>query len=142
MDGSKFNPMSEISEYTRHGSATITPRVLKDLMHKLPLLKAEFTQIHAPKFPHLVDQLEFLADVVEDVMEDAYLDLPYEALAMASFALIYVHKQMDLIPDSIPVWGLLDDSLVVRSVLLEHEQDFKAYAAILGFDWSRVTTKA
>lgn len=111
-------------------------------MHKLPLLKAEFTQIHAPKFPHLVDQLEFLADVVEDVMEDAYLDLPYEALAMASFALIYVHKQMDLIPDSIPVWGLLDDSLVVRSALLEHEQDFQAYAAVLGFDWSIVTTKA
>lgn len=134
--------MSEMSEYTRHGSSKITPRILKDLMHKLPLLKAEFTQIHAPRFPHLVDQLEFLADVVEDVIEEAYLDLPYEALAMASFALIYVHKQMDLIPDSVPEWGLLDDSLVVRAALLEHERDFQAYAAVQGFDWKKITTKA
>ncbi|MES2310273.1 MAG: DUF1232 domain-containing protein [Verrucomicrobiota bacterium] len=133
--------MSEVSQYTRHGASKITPRILKDLMHKLPLLKVEFTQIHAPKFPHLVDQLEFLADVVEDVMEDAYLDLPYEALAMASFALIYVHKQMDLIPDTLPEWGLLDDSLVVRATLMANERDFQAYAAVLGFDWKTVTTQ-
>ena len=54
---------------------------MKNLLHRLPLLKAEFTQIHAPKFPHLVDQLEFLADVVEDFAEGAYQDIPYTAAA-------------------------------------------------------------
>ena len=49
-------------------------------LRQLPQWKLEFTQINAPLFPHLVDQLEFLADAVEDVLEGAYKELPYSAL--------------------------------------------------------------
>ncbi len=133
--------MPEILLFAQHGASKITPRIIEDLMHKLPLLKVEFTQIHAPKYPHLVDQLEFLADVVEDCMEGAYKDLPYVALAGAAFALIYVHKQQDLIPDSLPEFGMADDSLIVRAILTDHERDLKAYAACLGFEWAGITTK-
>jgi hypothetical protein len=47
-------------------AAHVTPRVIENVVRHLPLWKVEFTQINAPKFPHLVDQLEFLADAVED----------------------------------------------------------------------------
>ena len=58
--------MSEIVEFVHHGAAQITPKILRGVHKKLPFLKMEFTQIDAPKYPHLVEQLEFLADVVED----------------------------------------------------------------------------
>jgi uncharacterized membrane protein YkvA (DUF1232 family) len=85
---------------------------MKNLLHRLPLLKAEFTQIHAPKFPHLVDQLEFLADVVEDFAEDAYQDIPYTAAAASAFAIIYTHRLLDIIPDFVAQISFEDDSAV------------------------------
>ena len=66
--------MSEIAKFVNHGAATITPAIAEKILHHLPQWKLEFTQISAPNFPHLVDQLEFLADAVEDAAEGAYKD--------------------------------------------------------------------
>lgn len=134
--------MPEIVDYVNRGAGQITPQVVETLLRKLPLWKAEFTQIQAPKFPHLVDQLEFLADVVEDVAEGAYKELPYVALAAAVFALIYAHRKVDLIPDSLGDLGRADDSSVVRAVLIQHEKAFARYAASQGRDWALITSKA
>src|SRR5215216_5056390 len=108
--------MSEIADFVNHGAAYLTPAIVDKVLRELPLWKVEFTQINAPKFPHLVDQLEFLADAVEDVAEGVYKDLPYFAFAQAIFALTYAHKKVDVIPDLIPDMGRADDSSVVRAV--------------------------
>ncbi|MFZ5806909.1 MAG: hypothetical protein ACOY3I_06865 [Verrucomicrobiota bacterium] len=133
--------MPEVANYVRQHAAHITPHVVEKLLHQLPMLKAEFTQIRAPKYPHLVDQLEFLADVVEDVAEGAYKDLPYVAFAGAVFALIYTHQVVDIIPDFDPKFGYADDSVVARAVLIEHEAALKRYAAAQGFNWKKITNK-
>jgi len=132
--------MSEIVDFVRHRSSLITPLVLKRVVRELPLLKAEFTQINAPEFPHLVDQLEFLADVVEDFSEGLLDDLPFAAAASATFALIYAHQIVDLIPDN-SKHGHDDDSSVVRGVLLLHEKAFSKAGEKLGIPWSRITIK-
>jgi uncharacterized membrane protein YkvA (DUF1232 family) len=106
------------------------------------LLKAEFTQINAPQFPHLVDQLEFLADAVEDYAEGAYKDLPLVAVAGATFAIIYTHRIIDVIPNFIPQFGYADDSAIVRAVLIDHEKEFAKYAEHIGLDWDKITSKA
>src|SRR5476651_2438627 len=116
--------MSEIAKFVNRGSASITPAMAGKILHHLPQWKLEFTQIHAPKFPHLVDQLEFLADVVEDTIEGVYKDLPYCTIAQAMFAIIYAHKKMGIIPDSILELGRADDSSIVRAVLIQNEKDF------------------
>lgn len=134
--------MPEILAYTRHGAAQVTPLIVEQLLHKLPMLKAEFTQIHAPKYPHLVNQLEFLADVVEDCTEGAYKDLPFVTYAAAIFALIYAHKKIDMIPETLPIPGHADESSIVRAVLLDHEGALRAYALLEGLDWKKITTRA
>ncbi|MFO1513256.1 MAG: hypothetical protein U1F83_10150 [Verrucomicrobiota bacterium] len=89
--------MSEIVKFVNNGAATITSGVAEKVLRQLPQWKLEFTQINAPLFPHLVDQLEFLADAVEDVLEGAYKELPYSALAQAVFALVYAHKKVGIV---------------------------------------------
>jgi uncharacterized membrane protein YkvA (DUF1232 family) len=133
--------MSEIVEFVTHGAGAITPHIVEKVLRHLPMWKVEFTQIHAPKFPHLVDQLEFLADAVEDVFEGAYKELPYVAFAEAVFALTYAHKKVDIIPDVLPGLGRADDSSVVRAVLIRHEKVFARYAEAHGLPWSRITSK-
>jgi len=132
--------MPEFVEYVNHGASLITPRVVDQVIRHLPLWKVEFTQINAPKFPHLVDQLEFLANAVEDAAEGAYKDLPYVAFAQAIFALTYAHKKIDVIPDFILNAGRADDSSVVRAVLIQNEKAFANYASAQGLDWAKITS--
>src|SRR5580765_7637579 len=133
--------MSEIAKFVNNGSASITPAMAEKILHHLPQWKLEFTQINAPKFPHLVDQLEFLADAVEDAVEGAYKDLPYAAIAQALFALVYSHKKVGIIPDSVLNLGYADDSSVVRAALIQNEKAFAVYASTQGIDWHRITSQ-
>ena len=133
--------MAEFAEYVNNGASFITPRIVDTILRQLPIWKVEFTQINAPKFPHLINQLEFLADAVEDFAEGAYKELPFYAVAQAVFALMYAHKKVDIIPDLIPNLGRADDSSVVRAVLIQNEKVFAAYAASQGFDWSKITSQ-
>jgi len=134
--------MSEIAKFVNNGATSITPAIADKIVHQLPQWKLEFTQINAPKFPHLVDQLEFLADAVEDAVEGAYKELPYVAVAQAVFALLYAHKKMSIIPDSIMEMGRADDSSVVRAVLIQNEKAFAIYAGKQGVDWGKITSQA
>ena len=133
--------MPEIVEFVNHGAANIPPAVLDKVHRQLPLWKVEFTQINEPHFPHLSNQLEFLADAVEDFAEGAYKDLPYVAIAGAVFALIYAHKKFGIIPDYVPNLGRGDDSSVVRAVLIQNEKAFAIYAGTQGVDWSKITSE-
>ena len=134
--------MPEIANFVNNGAAAITPALAEKVLRQLPQWKLEFTQISAPKFPHLVDQLEFLADAVEDAVEGAYKELPYAAVAQAVFALVYAHKKMSIIPESILNLGRADDSSVVRAVLIQNEKAFAVYAGTQGIDWRQITSQA
>lgn len=131
--------MAEIAAFAQRGASRVTPKIMRNLLHRLPMLKAEFTQIHAPKFPHLVEQLEFLADVVEDFAEGAYKDIPYAAASAAAFAIIYTHRLLDIIPDFVAKVSFEDDSAVVRAVLIMFEKDFEKYAHAQHLNWKKVT---
>jgi len=133
--------MPEIVKFVNNGAAIITPSMAEKVLRQLPQWKLEFTQINAPKFPHLVDQLEFLADAVEDAMEGAYKDLPFTTIAQATFALLYAHKKIGIIPDSLLDLGRADDSSVVRAVLIQNEKVLSTYATSQGLDLQAITSQ-
>ena len=134
--------MSDIAEFVHQNAAKVSPKILQGIHQRLPQLKLEFAEIHAPKFPHLVDQLEVLADVVEDYAEGADQDIPFFVIAEACFALAYAHKQMHLIPDHLEDIGYADESSVVRTVLIENEKVLAEYCKRQGLDFAEITTKA
>jgi uncharacterized membrane protein YkvA (DUF1232 family) len=134
--------MPEIVAFVKNGAAKITPKVVEDLVRLLPMWKAGFTQIKSPEHPHLVGQLLFLADLVEDVAEGAYKELPYATFAEAVFALTYCNRGFNIIPDTIPGLGRADDSSVVRAVMIQNEKHLEKYAQKTGVQWKSVTNKA
>ncbi len=131
--------MAEIVKFVHHGAEQITPKILKGIDNKMPMLKLEFTQLKADKFPHLIEQLEFLADIVEDFAEGADIDLPYVAVAEAAFVLAYVHGHQHLIPNLDHHQATMDESALVRCVLIENEKAFAAYAKRHHLSWKSVT---
>ena len=133
--------MAEIVDFVNRGAATVTPAVVDKILRSLPQWKLEFTQIYEPLFPHLGNQLEFLANAIEDFAEGAYKELPFWAIAQASFALIYAHKKVGIIPDAVLNLGRADDSSVVRAVLIQNEKAFAIYAATQDQDWAKITSQ-
>jgi hypothetical protein len=60
------------------------------------------------------------------VIEDQVVRDPAgELVGEAGFALLYFQRATDLIPDSIPGMGLLDDAMIVHIVLGCHEPAFR-----------------
>ncbi len=133
--------MSEIVKFVNRGAVSITPALARKVLRQLPQWKLEFTQIQAPKFPHLVDQLEFLTDAGEDAVEGAYMELPYIAVAQAVFALLYAHRKMSVIPEGVLEMGGADNSSVVRAVLIQNEKAFAIYAGTQGLSWQKITSQ-
>jgi len=133
--------MADIAKFVQRGAAMITPQILKGVHKRLPFLKLKFTEFDDPAFPHLSEQLEFLADVVEDFAEGVEEDLPYSTVVAATFALVYADRQVDVIPDALPEAGFANDSVVVRAVLIEHEKVLAAYAVRHNMQWDAVSIK-
>ncbi len=131
--------MPEIANYVRLGAVKITPRTVQNILKHIGLLKVEFAQAEDPKFPHLIDQLEFLLDFVEDFNDGKLLDAPYAAFTSSTFAVIYAHRKIDIIPDFIAEVGHADDSAIDRAVLINYEPTFSAYAKSRGIDWKAIS---
>lgn len=76
-----------------------------------------------------LDQLEQLADMVEDVE----WGLEGEDRDRVRSALFYFSEPNDLIPDRVPVFGFLDDALMVELSLRDFEPELTAYRKFCGF---------
>ena len=131
--------MPESVEFVKKQSVRVTPHAVKGLLLKLPMLKVEFTQIAAPEFPHLFDQLEFLAGLIEDFAEGVDDQIPYVVVAEAAFALLYVHKHIDFISGELPGSIHANDSSIVRAVLTSRQAELSAYASRHQIPWQGLT---
>ena len=97
-------------------------REINRLIVDLPALRERFAKIPMETYPHLADQLQLLSLMVE---EQVVRDPAGQMVGEAAFALLYFQRATDLIPDSIPGMGLLDDAMIVRIVLGRHQQGFE-----------------
>lgn len=134
-DPQAFLGSAEFGSFVERGGSRVTPATLHRLAALLPELRERFPHIEAPGFPAIVAQLNFVALVIETVAADKYRDLSYGAIGEAAFALLYLSRDVDLIPDSVERIGYLDDAAVTALVVQRHAAEFGEFASHLGCDW-------
>jgi uncharacterized membrane protein YkvA (DUF1232 family) len=91
------------------------------LMHnrKLSLLLEQATRKAAQSYEFLLlewESLQMLFRLVRSWLVREYSP-PINTLLMAIAALVYFLEPFDLIPDGVPVFGLLDDAAVITAVV-------------------------
>ena len=123
---------AELTGFIQSQARVLSLADLNRLVIDLPALRERFAKIPSETYPYLSDQLEFLSRVVE---EQVVREPAAEMVGEAAFALLYFQRATDLIPDSIPGMGLLDDAMIVRIVLGRHEHAFKSSSHASRLSW-------
>jgi hypothetical protein len=130
-----------LTDYIEREASRLTIADLERLIIDLPLLRKRLNEVLIQRHPDLLEQFEFLALVIEGKVRKLNgAPIPL-ALAEAAYAVLYCERAADLIPDRIPVLGLLDDAAMVNLVLRRHEDTFRSSPHANRLRWPVPTVK-
>ena len=115
----RLEPLDE--QYVEDGARTIDDTDLETVVEEADAIEERFRS-HGPLQRLLADG-KLLLGLVRDVRSGRYKKVPVWTLSAAAFALLYVLNPFDVIPDAIPLLGVLDDAAVVSACLKLLEQD-------------------
>lgn len=74
-----------------------------------------------------IGKVKTMFSLVKDYRSGTYRELPWKSIAAIAGALLYVLNPLDLIPDFIPVIGMLDDATVLAVCLKMVNDDLEKY---------------
>jgi uncharacterized membrane protein YkvA (DUF1232 family) len=126
---------TDMQEFVARGGAKVTLGDLKKLIASLPQIREEAASIDGEEYPGLAEQIEFLGEVLADFHAGNFDALTFGAAAEIAFALQYLQKDIDLIPDFVPEIGLVDDATVVRIVLARQRGILGTHPAAGSIRW-------
>lgn len=131
--------MDLVSQIIAEGARRITLEDLDALMLVLPKLKDDL-ETEASEETGMLDQFRFLRHVAEDVYAGLRKEVSLVAVAEVIFALNYLARDNDLIPDVLDHEGLVDDKAVMTAVLLRNERTLRELAISRGHDWEMLVS--
>lgn len=68
------------------------------------------------------------ASLFRDYCKGSYREIPWYALTAMIVTVLYTINPLDLVPDILPVIGIVDDALIVTVCLSLLEKDLRRYA--------------
>ena len=114
-------------DYVEEGARDITETDLETVVEEADAIEERF-RTYGP-LRRLLEDGQLLLGLVRDVRAGRYRRVPLWTLSAAAFALLYVLNPFDVIPDALPVLGVLDDAAVVSACFTLLEQDLHDYRA-------------
>lgn len=108
-------------------------REAEDLLSNHDKLKVALdeTEKRLGKIPLVGDDFKnvvLMIDMMRAYLKHEYMEIPYTTLISAAISIAYIMSPIDLIPDFIPIIGLLDDVAIIKLAMkLGLEKDLKRY---------------
>jgi uncharacterized membrane protein YkvA (DUF1232 family) len=131
--------VESISDYVEQGALLLSLEHLDEVRRELTILNLQSAAISVCQFSHLQTQLKLLTDFLEDTAAGVFPAGSEASRKETAFALRYMAKEGDIIPDSVPEIGYADDSLIVRTVLIRHQDVFRDYCRFRKIRWSKIS---
>ena len=112
-------------KFVKEGAEEVTPRDIETVVEKSEEIKKKFSARGPLK--RFIEDSKILTALVQDYRAGRYRQALYGTIAAVVFALIYVFNPFDIVPDVLPVIGLVDDASVIAACLMLIEQDLHKY---------------
>ena len=129
---------NEFHEYIEFHVSQLTPKEVDGIRSRLTTIREEIARIEVPAFPHAQKQYAFFVDLVDAFLSGLADDFPYQAALEAMIALNYLHDGSDLIPDSLPEIGYMDDALIAHTVVARNHEAYREYAERQDIPWDAI----
>ncbi len=85
-----------------------------------------------PSFKAFVEDGKNMISLLKDFRTGDYRDISWATIGAILFSFIYMVAPFDIIPDAIPVLGMVDDVFIFRIALAFIQDDLEQYV-----DWKR-----
>ena len=131
--------MNVVDQIISEGARRLTLEDVDALMVVMPALKEQL-ETDPEIEPAMVDQFRFLRHVAEDASQGLRREVSLVALAEVTFALLYLTRDNDLIPDVLPHEGWIDDKAIFTEVLKRNAFTLQELAISRGHDWEALTS--
>lgn len=90
-----------------------------------------------PKGMHKVaNQTALVLELIDDFKDGTYREVPWHTIAIASAGVLYAVNPADLVPNFIPIVGVLDDMAVIAIATRWINKDLIAYCKFKGYNVS------
>ncbi len=103
----------------------IKPQDVEEVLRK----KGEIEEKLRGPLGKFIEDVELFFNLLKDFVSGRYREVPWFTVAAVAAALLYILNPFDVIPDYIPVIGLIDDASVVALCLKLVEEDLVKYRA-------------
>ncbi|MCK5130858.1 MAG: DUF1232 domain-containing protein [Candidatus Sabulitectum sp.] len=107
------------------GAKTVTEEDIQKVIRRADDIQKKFTS-HSPLGRFIAD-MKIMISLIKDFWNKNYREVPWWTIGAVVTALLYVLNPVDIIPDFIPFFGLLDDAAVVSACLFLVEKDLNRY---------------
>lgn len=127
-----MRPSANIQDFVVQGGQAVTAGEVAAFRNHLAAYKLKAETLELEGQPLLREAVQFLLRYIEDVLDDVFVPADFAALPEAVFAVRYVAKGVDIIPDSVPGIGWTDDAAVVGAVIAGHAEEFQKFCGTAG----------
>jgi uncharacterized membrane protein YkvA (DUF1232 family) len=92
------------------------------------LIKIDMKITKTIKLLHeVIDDLKLLFELVKDVVQQNYTEIPFGSVIVVAGALLYFLAPFDVAPDFLPAIGFTDDVTVILLVIKQIQTDLDKY---------------
>lgn len=107
-------------------SLDMTLEKLKSLIDNTKDILNLSSSAHLSKF---LDKIQLMVYMIGDYINGSYKNIPWKSIASIAGSLIYLLLPIDVVPDLLPIIGLLDDAFIIGLCIKSFSSDLENYSS-------------
>ena len=113
------------AEYIKKGAEKVTDKEVEQVAEHAEEIEDKFKS--SGRLGRYIEDARLMLSLIKDYWRGDYRKILWFTIAAIAFTLLYVLNPFDLIPDVLPLVGLVDDALAFSVAFKLVEKDLKKY---------------